>query len=158
MIVENENNYDFLKEYSSWNRGKKTDQKITLFDFATFIATPDLIFAMSALFSPKLVAHDGSFFIDQKFSIPNYERWKKQGLSSVEIEKVINHIHMTTILQSSDVDYLEAKKCADLITSMWNKCISEESVKAIVVGEVIEDLAVTIFSDPVTDSEGNNGQ
>ncbi|MDQ7050517.1 MAG: hypothetical protein Q9M92_13705 [Enterobacterales bacterium] len=34
---------DSLKEYSSWNQGKGADDRITLFDFATFIATPDML-------------------------------------------------------------------------------------------------------------------
>ena len=135
-----------LKEYSSWNKGKANDDKITLFDFATFIATPDMLFAISELFNPELFWFDGCCFIKEKFSKEAYGSWKSKGLEKTEIEKVMNHIHITSILQGEELELNMAESCSELIVYMWNKAFISKDVVGAVIGTELNDLAVTITS------------
>lgn len=56
-----------LSDFQTWNKGKRKEDLINLFDYATFIATPDLIFSVTELFSPNLIKHDGCTFFGYNF-------------------------------------------------------------------------------------------
>lgn len=146
MSHKSDNVLNSLKEYSSWNEGKDVDDKITLFDFATFIATPDMLFAISELFNPELFWFDDCCFIKEKFSEEIYNLWKLKGLEKKDIEKVMNHIHITSILQDEELELNIAKNCAELIVRMWNKIFTSKEVVGVVIGTELNDLAVTITS------------
>jgi hypothetical protein len=136
-----------LREYSSWNTGKLAEDRITLFDYSTFIATPDILFAMAELFDPKLYRFEGCYFIEEKFSEDIYLSWKLKGLGKREIEKVMNHIHITSILQDSDMSIALAKHCCELIVDMWNKIFRNNNITSEVLGSNLEDLSITFFSN-----------
>jgi hypothetical protein len=68
-------------------------------------------------------------------------------LGKREIEKVMNHIHITSILQDSDMSIALAKHCCELIVDMWNKMFRNNNITSEVLGSNLEDLSITFFSN-----------
>jgi hypothetical protein len=137
---------DKLDDYSLWNEGKDESDRISLLDYACFNATPDLLIAVMELLNPTLINHEGSYFIKTRFDKSTYDDWKKEAVEKKEVEKVMNHIHVTSIFQNQDLDIEVAELAAILITNCWNREFENLSLEASVIGDSIEDLAVTLNS------------
>lgn len=138
-----------LTEYSSWNYGKAEADQITLFDFSTFIASPDLIFAMQALLSPDIIRHAECCFLEEKFDLEVFCLWQEKKLSKNQIEKVMNHIHMTRIIQDGCYDYEILKCCAEIICEFWNMKFKNEGLIAEYFGDDLDNLAITLSTKQV---------
>ena len=133
-----------LSEYRKWKEGAR-NSSFSLLDFACCVGTPDILFAFAELFSPELVLHEGAYFISSKFDEGAYEAWKSRGTDAREIQRVMNHIHMASILQQGDVPTEVLEEAAGVIASMWTQSFRSSGL----VGEVVDegpDVAVTLVS------------
>jgi len=137
---------DRLKDFKEWNEEKPPEQRISLFDYATFQATPDLLFGFAALLICDLVEVEGHYFIAARFNASYYDDWKTRLSDKIAIQRVMNHIHLTTILQNADADLQAATDCANLIASVWSEVHASKGVVGEVQGSSLEDLSVTLVN------------
>jgi len=135
-----------LSDFASWNEGKSPDHRISLFDYACFNATPDSLLGIMELLHPSLIIYKNSHFLEAKFDEEVYGLWSEKGLDSVAIEKIMNHVHLTTIFQSQDIDYPLARFVAEKIVFFWSSGFQNIDVIGEVSGETIEGLAITLYT------------
>jgi hypothetical protein len=135
-----------LEDFQSWNEGKTGADRLSLFDYATFAATPDLLLAFAALFFCELVEVDGHYFIAEKFDAAVYEDWRRKQPDAREIQRVMNNLYMSTLLQNAEVTDAQAKICAQVIAAAWNEVHGPKHVVAEVHGTTLDDLAVTLVN------------
>jgi len=133
-----------LEDFQSWNEGRSGTDRLSLFDYATFQATPDLLLSFAALFFCELTEVDGHYFIAAKFDAAVYEDWKRKSPDHREIQRAMNNLFMSTLLQNAEVSDAQAKVCADVIAAAWNAVHGDRHVVAEVHGTTLEDLAVTL--------------
>jgi hypothetical protein len=135
-----------LSDFRSWNEGKCEADRISLLTYATFVATPDLLFAFASLFFCELVEVEKHYFIKDRFDVRVYEDWKKRLDDPRAIQRVMNHIHISTLLQNADVDEAQARSCAELLAAAWNEVHLRRGATAEVHGTTLEDLSVTLVN------------
>lgn len=133
-----------LEDYQSWNEGRSAADRLSLFDYATFAATPDLLLAFAALFFCELTEVDGHYFIAEKFDAEAYVDWRRRQPDMREIQRAMNNLYMSTLLQNAEVTDAQAKICAQVIAAAWNEVHGAKHVVAEVHGTVLDDLAVTL--------------
>jgi hypothetical protein len=83
-----------LADYQAWKAS--SPKPFSLFDYAGCVGTPDLLFAFAKLLCPKLVCHNGHHYIEARFSEDTYLKWKAIGKPDDEIQRVMNHVHVST--------------------------------------------------------------
>lgn len=132
-----------LREFNRWKSGAQ-GASFSLLDFVCCVCTPDLLLGFAELFSPELVLHDGAYFIASRFDERTYEAWKNRGTKLREIQRVMNHIHMSTLLQREEVSLNVAREAAEAVASIWTLVFRDSGLSGEVVGEEFEDLAVTL--------------
>jgi len=142
----NEEQLRELDDFQSWNEGKTGAERLPLFDYVTFEATPDLLLGFAALFFCELTEVEGHYFIAEKFDAAVYEDWKRRQPDSREIQRSMNNLHMSTLLQNAEVTDAQAKVCAQVIAAAWNEVHGPRHVVAEVHGTTLEDLAVTLVN------------
>jgi hypothetical protein len=135
-----------LEDFQSWNEGRTGEQRLSLFDYVTFEATPDLLLGFAALFFCELTEVDGHYFIAGKFDAGLYEDWKRKQPDAREIQRAMNNLHMSTLLQNAEVADSQARVCAQVIAAAWNEVHGPRHVVAEVHGTTLEDLAVTLVN------------
>ncbi len=133
-----------LKDFAAWSQTGVQPGAITLIDYVGFVATPDLLFGFASLFSPDLVVHEGLRFLASGFSVKTYEQWVTQGTAPKEIQRVMNHLHISTLLQQGASDAV-ATETARTIAAIWSRTLGPEGLIAESLGSGIEDAAVTFF-------------
>lgn len=141
-----ENHLALLSDYQEWNEGKAANDRLSLFDYVSFNATPDLLLGFAELFSCELVLVDHHYFIAERFDASSYEKWKTTLSDMRAIQRVINHIHMRTLLQSHPVGDALAVACAEAIAKIWNEVHRPKSLCAEVHGSVFDDVSVTLVA------------
>lgn len=142
----NEEQVRDLDDFQSWNEGKSSADRLSLFDYATFKATPDLILALAALFFCELVEVEGHYFIAEKFDASAYDDLKRKLEDGREIQRVMNNLYMSTLLQNAEVTDELAKVCAQVVAAAWTEVHGAKHVVAEVHGTTLEDLAVTLVN------------
>ncbi len=135
-----------LDDFHAWNEGKTSAERISLLDYATFNATPELLFAFAALLLCDLIEVEGHYFIADRFNRVFYERWKLQLNDGKSVQRVMNHLHISTLLQNAELTDDLAKSCADLIASAWSEAHAAKGVVGEVHGTTLDDLAVTLVN------------
>lgn len=133
-----------LSDYQSWKEGE--DGPATLLDYAAYTATPDQLFAYAALFFRELVEVDGHYYFADEFDAAVYERAKAELPDGRDVQRRLNALAISRVLQSADVDDAAAKSCAMLIAAAWNALHADEGVTAEVHGETLENLVVTLVN------------
>jgi hypothetical protein len=133
-----------LRDYSRW---KETDlgEGITLFDYAGFVATPDILCAIFSLFFPACVFYRGGYFLANHFDEALYETWSDKLDSTVEIQRVLNHVHVSTVLQNQEVSDMMACQCAELLGLAWERSLRQFDVRIESGGSGYDDAYVTFF-------------
>ena len=139
----NRQTLDELREYSKW-KSSSSSGEFSLFDFICCVATPDLLFGFAEVFYPELVLHNGAYFIESRFDETTFEAWTKKGTELREIQRVMNHIHMSTLLQGQGVSPDVARAAAEAVASTWTRVFHDRDLVGEVIGEGLEDLAVTL--------------
>src|SRR5688572_30229270 len=109
---------DSLSDVSAWRStgpsgGDASD--FGLLSYLSCVATPDLLFAFAELLAPSLVEHEGSYFIAERFDERIYDDWRAKLGDPRDIERVINHIHISSLFQDQHVTDEMALAAANLI-------------------------------------------
>jgi|SRR5215213_3198310 len=134
-----------LTEFNRWKSSAREGADYDLLDYVASRATPDLLFGFAALFSPSLVLHEGDYFLASHFSEKLYEEWKARLPDIQEVQKVMNHIHISTLFQDQEVPDLIAQYAAKTIQSIWSTVLSERHLVAEAYGDGLSDAQVTFF-------------
>src|SRR3954469_2226097 len=90
-----------LTDYQGWKRGAKGD--FDLLDYVGSVMTPDIYFAAEELICPALICHDDIYFLKSHFDPAVYAQWREKLSSTVEIQRVMNHLHICTLFQQAEV-------------------------------------------------------
>jgi len=109
-----------LTDFEAWSKSAPQPSTITLIDYVGFVATPDLFFGFAALFRPDLTVHRGVRFLASGFSEALYEQWRSKGLDSREIQRVLNHVHISTLFQNQSIADETAVEAARILASIWS--------------------------------------
>lgn len=133
-----------LNDYQSWKEGE--DRAATLLDYASFTATPDQLFAYAAVFFRELVEVEGHYFFVDEFDAAAHAKAAAELADGREVQRRLNALPMSRLLQSADVDDAAAKSCASLIAAAWNEVHAHEGVTAEIHGESLTDLVVTLVN------------
>jgi len=141
-----ENHLELLSDFQVWNEGKAVHDRITLLDYVSFNATAELVLGFGELFFCELILVDQNYFIESRFDFATYAKWKASLPDIRAIQRVINHIHMRTLLQSHPVSDALAVACAETIAKVWNEIHRAKSLRAEVHGSVFDDVSATLVA------------
>lgn len=136
---------DQLKDFQLWAQSGGNPEAFTLLDYVGCIATVDKVLAFAELFSPEILVHKGRHFLASGFSQEIYEEWVKAGKGTEDIQRVMNHIHISTLLQDQEVTDEAALKVARVISEIWSKTLSSYGLQVEAIGAGFHDAAVTFF-------------
>jgi hypothetical protein len=142
----NEEQLRELEDFQSWNEGKAGAERLSLLDYVTLDATPDLLLGFAALFFCELTEVDRHYFIAEKFDAGVYEDWKRRQPDARQIQRAMNNLHMSTLLQNAEVTDSQARVCAQVLAAAWNEVHGAKHVVAEVHGTTLEDLVVTLVN------------
>jgi len=131
-----------LKDYQSWAAGKSD---FDLLDYVACVATPDLFFGFGELFFPEVVLHDGNYFLASDFRASTYNEWLVRLKDPIAVQKVMNHVHISTLIQQQVVPDLVALEVAKHLAACWSVSLADKGLVAEAYGETFEDLEVTFF-------------
>ena len=134
-----------LNDFRAWSATGAAPGPISLFDYVGFIATIDSLFGFAALFLPDLVVHDGLRFLASGFSGETYDAWVREGKTPHEIQRVMNHVHISTLLQQQEVSDEAAVEAARVIAEIWSRTLGTEGLIAEAVGTGFADAAITFY-------------
>lgn len=134
-----------LANFNAWLKTGSSAEKIDLLDYIGFVATPDLMFGFASLLWPELIIHDGLHFLASGFSPAIYERWKQTGCNAQDIQRAMNHIHVSTLLQNQEISDEVATEAAHLIASFWSRTLGPDGLVVDVVEGGLDQAAVTFF-------------
>jgi hypothetical protein len=145
---------DSLPAFAAWNQGKPDQDRITIFDFLCFNATPELFFAFASLLRPELILVEDSYFIKERFGEAAYKAWKEKLSEPRDIQHVMNHVHLTSVFQNQDVADDVALVIARTIELTWNQLFAELKLKAVVDGSEFGDLSISLVSSGSDSTRG----
>ncbi len=131
-----------LGDYQAW-RSKKPD--FDLLDYVTCVATPDLLFGFMELLCPSLVLHEGNYFLASHFDATKYNEWMSRLRDPIAVQKVMNHLHISTLFQQQDVPDLVAREAAQQIAACWSKFFADKGLTGAAFGDTFQDAEVTLF-------------
>jgi hypothetical protein len=130
-----------LPDVRAWQREHRP---LSPLDFVALEGRPSLLFAYSSLLDPDLENVDGRFFLSNRFDRELLDNWEAKGVKGAEAQRVINHIHMSYLMQDecSDVEILDAAAVA--VSNTWRKTLPA-GVTVEIIGAQTEDVSVTFF-------------
>jgi len=134
---------DSLADFQSWKQGRR---KFDLIDYAMCTATPDSLCAFLELVDPLLIKHDGHFFLAHQFDLAAYEAWHVKLDKISEIQKVMNHIHISSLVQDQEVGDGVALHIAQRLAGCWSRTFQHLGLKAECYGSCLDDAQVTFFT------------
>lgn len=134
-----------LHDFQAWSTAGAAPGPVSLLDYVGFIATLDSLFGFVALFLPDLVVHEGLRFLASGFSKETYEAWVREGKSPQEIQRVLNHVHISMLLQQEEVTDEAAVEAARVIAEIWSRTLGAEGLIAEAVGSSCADAAITFY-------------
>lgn len=133
-----------LSDFQAWV--SNSSSPVTLLDYVGFVGTPDLLFAFAALFQPEIVVHDGFRFLAGGFTAATYDSWKQRGLSGPAIQKVMNHVHISTLFQNQEVSVEVALAAGNLLRDFWRRTLDQDlAVES--GGTDLHDAYVTFYDE-----------
>lgn len=133
-----------LGDFQSWKESE--DGVVTLLDYASYTATPDQLFAFAAVFFRQVVEYDHHYFFVDAFDQSTYERLKERHPDGREIQRTVNGLPVSRLLQNAAIDDAAARDCAQLIAAAWNEVHGRKGLVAEVHGASFEDLIVTLVN------------
>ena len=134
-----------LSDFNAWKARSPEKNKFTLLDYVACVATPDLMVGFSELFFPKLITHDGEYFIASRFSLEAYSLWRAKPTPIRDTQIVMNHIHIGTLVQNQKVSNEMAIELAHIVARFWAKLFSEYGLTAEATGSDLWDAQVTLY-------------
>jgi hypothetical protein len=144
-----------LADFHAWGRTGPTSDPITLLDYAGFVAVPDTVFAFAELFFPELVEHEARKYLASRFSSAVYDEWMKAGRSPEEAQRLMNHLHVSWLIQNQPIDDETAIEIAGAIGRVWTRTLAPEGLTVEVEGTTFWDASVTFFGQPARAGVGS---
>ncbi len=138
-----------LKDYQAWAARKP---QLDLFDYVTCVATPDSFFAFLELFLPDLVLHEGNYFLASHFEPRTYDDWKRQLKDPGAVQKVMNHVHISTLFQQQEIPDLVARAVARQLAVSWSITLAAKGLVTEMYGDTFEDLEGNLLSEERVES------
>lgn len=135
-----------LPDLARWRSSAAGGKEISLLDYVGFVATPDLLFAFAELFRPALVFHEGVYFIKDRFDSKSFDEWRSRLGDLESVQKMMNHLHISTILQGQSIPDDVAVWSARLIADIWSSVFFQLGLRGLAFGESLHDAAVTLYS------------
>jgi len=74
-----------------------------------------------------------------------YDSWMRKLNSQEETQKVLNHVHVSTLFQDQNVPDDLARACADVIRDAWSVSLKSLGVRAESGGTSLDDAYVTFY-------------
>jgi hypothetical protein len=133
-----------LESLKQWSSG--SGAKLSSFDFVGLVATPDLFFAFSELLQPEITEYGGGSFIASRFSPSVFGLWQERGTELRDIEKVMNHVHVSWIVQNQSISDQMAIAIAERLAEVWRLTLSRYDVEVSAIGDGLMDAAATFWS------------
>ena len=97
--------------------------------------------------------HEGHVFLASRFEVASFDAWRNRGLELREIQRVMNHVHVSTVLQNQDVSDAVAREVARVLAAVWTRTLGAEGLEVECFGESFHDAAVT-FSQRIVPRDG----
>ncbi|MGK7873522.1 MAG: hypothetical protein AB4426_09465 [Xenococcaceae cyanobacterium] len=119
LIKEISLNTDKMLDFQQWRKANNDD--FSLWDYIFAVANVEVALALTKLFWPDFVEHEGGIFLSQAFNPQVYEQWKAQLENDITaIEQVMNHQHIDDLLPETDkVSTDNLFYLGQAITQMW---------------------------------------
>lgn len=140
---------ELLGDFAAWKSTGPPSQESTKFgliSYVTCVATPDLLFAFAELLAPDLVEYRGSYFIAERFDESIYDEWRSKLSDPRDIERVVNHVHISTLFQDQDVPDEVAVAAARLIADAWTRQFRALRLVGEAYGDSFGTAEVTLHS------------
>ena len=131
-----------LEDYLAW-KSDKSD--FDLIDYLMCVGTPDALVAMIELMRPELIQVDGDYFIKHNISEENLRSWMDQLKDVREVQRVINHFHVSSFMQGRPVADEVAVYVAQGIASVWSRQFESIGLVAQSFGDDLETAQVALF-------------
>lgn len=135
-----------LSGVRAWSQTGADGKTISLLDYVCFTATPDMFFGFAALFYPELITHEGRRFLASGFTVAAYDAWAQQGRTANEIQRVLNHLHVSTLIQNQELSDEVAVEIARVVAHIWARTLGPEGLVVEALGSTFVDAAVTFFA------------
>jgi hypothetical protein len=119
-----------------------------LLDYAMCTATPDSLFALLEIVEPELVVHAGEHFIAHGFTPDLYDEWMERLSDRRAVQRVMNHLHISSILQNGRVTDRVARAAASAIARAWSTAFASLDLLGEAHGETYGDAEVTLVRRP----------
>jgi hypothetical protein len=132
-----------LSDFQRWADGKA---RFDLVDYAMCIGTPDILFAIFELLEPELVLHKGHYFLAHQFDQSVFEEWAEKLEDMREIQRVMNHVHVSGLVQGQEIGGETAVLIASTIARFWGRSFAHLGLSAEAFGTELDDAQVTLFS------------
>lgn len=118
-------NDDVFKKFNAWRDNWVDKSSISIIDYINFNIDPNDLIIIGKLFFPDFVEVDGSVFLKEKYTRENYLMWLKDIEDPVEIEKVINHVHIYDLFSNTEYDVEEFifEEVAKILAFSWRLCL-----------------------------------
>jgi hypothetical protein len=133
-----------LTDFQSWKEGESGE--VTLLDYAAYTATPDQLFGYAAVFFREVMEVDGHHYFVDAFDEKAYALLKARFPDGRDIQRALNALPMSRLLQDADIGDGAAVACAQLVASAWTEVHIRKGVTAEVHGTTLEDLSVTLVN------------
>ncbi len=140
MIVPKEV-VDELRDFQSWANANKG---LDLYDYATLAMTPDQFVALLEVIEPELIIHDGQYFRKRAFDEATYSDWIEKLHDPREVQKVMNHIHVSQFAREANVPFVLLKFIGDNIARLWTRAFADKGLVAEAYSDG-DDVEVTLF-------------
>ena len=134
---------ELLPDLNAWRTRNAAD--ISLLDYVSFICTPDSFFAYAELFAPTLVNHAGEYFIASKFSVDSYDEWFTRLKDTRAVQRVMNHIHISTLFQQQFVPDQLAAAAASTLATIWSRQFASLDLVGKAAGTDLANAEVTLY-------------
>ena len=133
-----------LTDFQSWKEGESG--AVTLLDYAAYAATPDQLFGYAAVFFREVMEVDRHHYFADVFDEKTYAQLKARFPDGRDIQRALNALPMSKLLQNADIDNGAAAACAQLVAAAWTEVHIRKGVTAEVHGTTLEDLSVTLVN------------
>lgn len=134
--------YPYMDDFNAWRKGA---EDFDIIDYAMCVASPDLLALVLGLAEPEVVLHDGEYFLAHGFRADIYWQWLERLSDKREVQKVMNHIHLTSLLQEGRVPDDVASFIGQSLARIWSKTLRDKHLVAKMYGSGFDDVQVTFF-------------
>jgi hypothetical protein len=134
-----------LPDFREWADGER---EFDLWDYAMCVATPDLFLALLEVLEPELVLHDGEYFLAHGFSAEVYEQWCQKLDDKLAIQRVINHLHISSLFQGRAVPDRVAAFAATHLARHWSLVFADKGLVGEAYGDNLDEAEVTLCRRP----------